>query len=457
MMRTPPHSVELEKHVIGAAMLETEAAAAMLEHLKDSDFYEPRNQAIFRAVASISSSGSACDALVVSEALKALKEPKNYDALLMEITAEVVSAAQAAEHIKRVKEMSLRREAIAAAGRMTELAWDSSKPLSDTLEGIQSQAMALGDAAAVDSGLKTMREVLTNSWKEWHAAAAGKIVGVKTGISDLDAVLGAFRPGTLNVIAARPGFGKSMLALQIANTCGLPVALYTLEMTAEEQVERMMSSEVEGLTSEGLRSAAVLKAKDHAIAEAVKKISQSNIQMNDQTSTTMNQIASQCRRMKRTHGLGLIIVDYLQLILVEGRGESRVREVGQISKGLKRIANELRVPVIAIASLSRECEKRDDKRPILADLRESGEIESDAHAVIFLYRHSEYVQSFADDERLRAATEIIVKKNRGGKKGIVPTVFDGVRARFYPMDYSDKEFYKKALEGKQEKPNATPF
>jgi replicative DNA helicase len=353
--------------------------------------------------------------------------------------------------------MSLRREAIAAAGRMTELAWDASKPLADTLEGIQSQAMALGDAAAVDGGLKTMREVLAGCWKEWHAAAAGKIVGVKTGISDLDAVLGAFRPGTLNVIAARPGFGKSMFALQIASTCGLPVALYTLEMTSEEQAERMISSEVEGLTSEGLRSAAVLEAKRHSIGEALKKLAQSNIQMNDQTSTTMNQIASQCRRMKRTSGLGLIIVDYLQLILVEGRGENRVREVGQISKGLKRIANELRVPVIAIASLSRECEKRDDKRPILADLRESGEIESDAHAVIFLYRHSEYVQSFAQDDRLRAATEIIVKKNRGGKKGIIPTVFDGLRARFYPMDHGDKSFYKQSLEGKQEKQNATSF
>jgi replicative DNA helicase len=394
---------------------------------------------------------------MVSEALKALPEPKNQDALLMEITAEVVSAAQVVEHIKRVKEMALRREAIAAAGRMTELAWDTSKPLADALEGIQSQAMALGDAAADESGLRGMREILTESWKEWREAAAGKITGVKTGLGDLDAILGALRPGTLNVLAARPGVGKSMLALQIANNCPLPVALYTLEMTAGEQVERMMAAEVEGLTSDGLRSAAVLQVKQNEIAAAMKKLVGSHIRMNDQTATTMNQIASQCRRMKRTHGLGLILVDYLQLIFVEGKGDSRVKEVGQISKGLKRMANELRVPVLAIASLSRECEKRDDKRPILADLRESGEIESDAHAVIFLYRHSEYVQSFAADDRLRNATEIIIKKNRGGKKGIVPTVFDGLRARFYQMAQHDKHFYTEALKNKKESTNATAF
>lgn len=454
MMRIPPHSIDLEKHVLGAALIENDACLAMLEKLRESDFYDPRHQAIYRASASISAGGGVCDALVVSEALKAGAKPQNLDSVLMEITAEVVSAAAASEHIKRVKDLALRREAITAAGIMLESAWDSSRPVSEAVEAIQSQAMALGDAAAVEGGLRTMREVLADCWREWHAAAAGKIVGVKTGISDLDAVLGAFRPGTLNVIAARPGFGKSMLALQIANTCGLPVAFYTLEMTSEEQAERMMSSEVEGLTAEGLRSAAVLQAKQYSITEALKKLAQSNIQMNDQTSTTMNQIASQCRRMKRTHGLGLIIVDYLQLILVEGRGDSRVREVGQISKGLKRIANELRVPVIAIASLSRECEKRDDKRPILADLRESGEIESDAHAVVFLYRHSEYVQSFSDDDRLRAATEVIVKKNRGGKKGIVPTVFDGVRARFHPMAHIDKDYYRQALKGKNDDANA---
>lgn len=457
MMRVPPHSLDLEKHVIGAALLENDACLAMIERLRESDFYDPRHQAIFRAATALSGAGVTIDALVVSEALKAAQTAENLDSVLLDIGAEVVSASQVGEHIKKVKDLAMRREAIAAAGRMLDAAWDGAKPVSEVIEGIQSQAMTLGDAAADESGLKPMREVLTSAWKEWHAAASGKIVGVKTGISDLDSILGAFRPGTLNVIAARPGFGKSMLALQIAQTCGLPAALYTLEMTAEEQVERMMSTEVEGLTAEGLRSDAVLKAKSHQITEAVKKIAQSPIQMNDVTSTSLNQISSQCRRMKRKHGLGLIIVDYLQLVLVEGRGDSRVKEVGQISKGLKRIANDLRVPVIAIASLSRECEKRDDKRPILADLRESGEIESDAHAVIFLYRHSEYVQSFAEDERLRNVTEIIVKKNRGGKKGIVPTVFDGLRARFYPVAFSDKAFYADALKKKKENTNGNAF
>ena len=451
-MRTPPHSVEIERHVIGAAMLDTEAAGFMTEALRDSDFYDPKNSEVFKAIKALLLESKAIDAASISEKLKSTGKHATAggDENLISISAEVFSSAAIKDHISLVQSHSRRREVIKALGESLEEAWNPSLQAEAALESIQRRLIDLGDQRGTERGLKPMNEVLRDASTEWQASASGKVIGVKTSLPSLDDLLGGFRPGTLNILAARPGMGKSMLALQVAMACSDPVALYSLEMMATEQAERLVSQRVEGLGADGLRSAAILKAKQNAITQAITDLRHLPLHICDNSSVTPAQMLSQCRRLKRKEGLGLSIVDYLQLVQSAEKHESRTREVGGVSKFLKRMGNELQVPVLAIASLSRDCEKRDDKRPIQADLRESGEIESDAHTVIFIYRHSEYDKNFAKDERLKNVTEIIVRKNRSGRKGTKLFQFDGVRARFYEMDPQDKQYYIDAIKGKQE-------
>jgi replicative DNA helicase len=442
-MRTQPNAAEIEKHIVGAAMLETDAAGIMLEKLQAADFYDPRHAELYRAVSAIRADQRQADALAVVDWLKAAGKTSaaGGDAYLMEIMAEVVSGANIVDHAAIVRGHSIRRGLIRSLGESLENAWDSSKSTEEALGAAQSKIMDLGGAAVGERGLKSLRKVFSEASEEWQASASGKVIGVKTGLPSYDEMICGFRPGTLNVLAARPGMGKSMLALQVALQCRQPVALYSLEMMAMEQAERLISQRVEGVTGDGLRSANILMAKAAEIKQAIAEISGSPLWICDNTNVSTIQMLGQCRRLKSQEGLGLIVVDYLQLLQTAEKHDSRVREVGAVSKFLKRMANELQVPVIAIASLSRDCEKRDDKRPIQSDLRESGEIESDAHTITMIYRHSEYDKSFAADKSLSNVTEIIVRKNRSGRKGTRIFMFDGIRARFYEMAADDKQRY----------------
>lgn len=454
MIRIPPHSEEVERHILGAAMVDQEAAGLAVERLKSSDFYLNRHSEVFSAIRSLVLDSATVDLLSVSERLKrqGKHDAAGGDAYLMAISSEVVSGAGIKEHIPLVLGHSTRRSMIRSLGEAMEMAWDATKPTETALESIQRQFSDLAETGDAERGLKSLPAIFQEAADEWLASASGKVLGIRTGLNSLDEILGGFRPGTLNILAARPGMGKSMLALQIAMACGQPVALYSLEMMATEQAERLIAQRVEGVTPDGLRSAGILQAKQAAIMQALTELKAYPLQICDNSSVTPAQILGQCRRMKRKEGLGMIVVDYLQLVQSAEKHESRVREVGGVSKALKRMANELKVPVLAIASLSRDCEKRDDKRPILADLRESGEIESDAHTVTFIYRHSEYDKAFAKDESLKNVTEVIIRKNRSGRKGTRIFQFDGVRARFYEMDPEDKRHYLDQF--KEKKPKA---
>jgi replicative DNA helicase len=265
-------------------------------------------------------------------------------------------------------------------------------------------------------------------------------------IGPVDDLLLGFRPGKLYILAARPGLGKSMLALQIATQCGQQVANYSMEMLATEQVERMVSQECD-LNSENLRSETVLLAKGKLLADVVVKLGKLPIWFCDESPITPAQILSQCRRLKKKSGLGLIVVDYLQLIKGIGKFERRDLEVGSISKALKSISMKLEVPVLTIASLSRKPEERTDKRPLLSDLRESGDIESDADCVMFLYRESDYNNEAK--KLFPNVTELIVSKNRGGKKGRSILNFDGAHSKFYPLHQIDTTGYLNFLDPKK--------
>lgn len=441
-LRTPPQSLEAEKHVLGAMLLSRDAALSALEILGPEDFYLHRNQLIFEAIREISGQNSTPDALSVLEFLKKKGKSAEIEQDLMEISSEVFSVASVSEHAAIVREKATLRALIGFGTEVTLYGYSDK----DAATGLE---MALNRILQIDrhdrgGGLKDWRDGVREAVGRWAGIVAGENQGVMSGIMDYDQIIGGFLPSQLHVIAGRPGMGKSALTLQLAKAGG-KVALYSLESLMFEQVERAVSQEV-GVPSFVFRSGESLTKHRALIDQAVSAIKNFPIKVNETTTVNVQQIHSQCRKMKMKDGLDMVIVDYLQLVQAVGKHERREREIGSISESLKRMANDLAVPVIAVASLSRDCERREDKRPILSDLRESGSIESDAHTVTFLYRESNYKRNLPVD--FQDVTEICVAKNKNGPKGIAPVLFEGKRFRFVDLDRDTKQRYKDHLGGK---------
>jgi replicative DNA helicase len=439
-MRVPPQAPELELHVLGGALLSRDTQALVAERLTEADFYTPRHQVILGALQAAQARGEFLDALTLLEALRASRrlEAAGGEGYLLQIAAEVVSDANVDLYIPQIQEHAARRRLIAAATETLEMAYDLSHPIRDVHDQAEARILAAGDVKGRAAELKPMSMVIRQAAQNWQAVADGTPGGLLSHFKPLDEIFLGFRPGKLYVLAARPGLGKSMLALQVAKQCGQPVAHYSLEMLAVEQLERMIS-QVSTLNSESLQSRNVLMAKAAELKAAIEKVGRYPIWFCDEPPITPANILSQCRRMKKKKGLGMIIADYLQLIKGIGKFERRDLEVGSVSAFLKGITMKLGVPVLAIASLSRKNEERTDKRPILSDLRESGSIESDADGVIFLYREADYNPKAK--EKFANVTEIIVPKNRGGRTGRSLAFFDGAKSLFYPLEQHDAKAY----------------
>lgn len=439
-LRVPPQAVEVEKHVLGGALLDPEPQALVLERLTADDFWLSKHAVIFGAIQLAHGRGGHLDLVGLAEALRASRrlEEAGGDAYLMEISAEVVTWANIDQHVATLQGHAARRRLIAAANRTLELAYDLAQPVREVQDKAEAEILAAGEVRGRAAELKPMSVVLQAAVKNWKAVASGQPGGLLTHFQPLDEIFLGLRPGKLYVLAARPGLGKSMLALQVAKQCGQPVAHYSLEMLAVEQLERMIS-QVSDLNSESLQSKNILLAKAQVLAKAVEAVSKYPIWFCDESPITPANILSQCRRMKKRNGLGLIVADYLQLIKGIGKFERRDLEVGSVSAFLKSITMKLEVPILSIASLSRKPEERTDKRPLLSDLRESGSIESDADGVIFLYREADYNPKAK--LHFPNVTEIIVPKNRGGRIGRTLAVFDGAHSLFYPLEQSAAKAY----------------
>lgn len=446
--RIPPQAVEVEKHVLGAALLDPEPQALVLERLTAEDFWLARHTVIYEALRAAQARGVFMDVLGLAEALQAsgrLAEAGG-DAYLLEVSAECVTWANLDLHVATLQSHAARRRLIAAANQALELAYDQTQPIREVQDQAEAAILAAGDVKGRAAELKPMSMVLQAAVANWKAIADGKSGGLLSNFAPLDDLFLGFRPGKLYILAARPGLGKSMLALQIAKQCGQPVAHYSLEMLAVEQLERMIS-QVSELNSESLQSKNILLAKAKMLAEAVETVRKYPIWFCDEPPITPANILSQCRRMKKKRGLGIIMADYLQLIKGVGKFERRDLEVGAVSAFLKGITMKLEVPILAIASLSRKNEERTDKRPILSDLRESGSIESDADGVIFLYREADYNPKAR--EHFANVTEIIVPKNRGGRTGRSLAVFDGAHSAFHPLEQGAARAYLDFIKEKE--------
>lgn len=450
LLRIPPSSITVEKHVIGALFLDQEAVDIVANILKPGSFYIEKHEIIYRAIMSIHAQKKIPDLIEVDHELRRTgMMDKIGESYLMEVSAEVVSSANVAQHAEIIRDKAMLRDIIRTATMILEGAYAGGEPkevLKLAGEGLYRLESAARGAA---EGLVDMPTLVLRAGKHFDEVAAGKVTRTRFGISAIDDVIQGFRKSSVNIVAARPGIGKSALLLQGAVECGLPVPIFSMEMLAQEEIERMMAHKDPTLNSDGVATQAQVLAKKQLIYAILQQLAKYPIEICDEALVTVPYVQSECRRMKRKYGeIGMAIVDYLQMMKAVGNHSRHDLAIGSISSGLKEISNDINAPVVAAASLSRECEKRDNKRPIESDLRDAGQIESDAHCIIFLYKESKYNIKAKKDDRVKDIIEVSIPKNRGGIVGRTLLRLNGAQSWFFPVGHDDDKYYKDFLRGK---------
>ena len=424
--RLPPQNIEAEQAVLGAIFLEPAALTVASEILIPEDFYRASHQKIFNAMLKLNDEGKVVDLVTVTEELAAAKliEDTGGVSYLSELASSVPTAANIEYYARIVEEKSLLRRLIRTA---TEIASDGYSR-EDEVEALLSEAEKniLAVAQRKNAGaFHNIKDVLVRTYDniEQMHQNAGEITGLETGFIELDRMTAGFQRNDLIIVGARPSVGKTAFALNIAQNVahktGENIAIFSLEMGAEQLVMRLLCAEG-NIDAQRLRTGTLTDDDWGKLTMAMGSLSGSGIFIDDTPGVRISDIRSKCRRLKQEHGLGMILIDYLQLILGSGRaGENRQQEVSEISRSLKQLARELQVPVIALSQLSRGVEQRQDKRPMMSDIRESGSIEQDADIVAFLYR-DDYYDKESENKNI---IEIIIAKQRNGPTGTVSLAF----------------------------------
>jgi replicative DNA helicase len=429
----PPQNLEAEESVLGAMLLSPGAIGAVSEILDAGDFYRESHGRIFRAAADLYGKGEPVDAITLVDELEERGDLEQVGGRVRihELAALVPATANASHYARIVREMATLRGLISAGGEVARLGWErpgETAMLVDRAEQVifeLSQSRVTSEFSHIETLLKESFERITALYE-----AGADVTGVPSGFKDLDRLTAGFQPGNLIIIAARPSMGKSALGLCIAANLAVrhevPVALFTLEMSKTEVTQRLMCSEAK-VESQRLRTGKLAVDDWPRLTAACDKLAKAPIYVDDSASITMMEIRSKARRLKsREPNLGLIVVDYLQLMTSGTNMENRVQEVSQISRNLKVLARDLDVPILAMSQLSRAVEQRHDKRPILSDLRESGSIEQDADLVAFIYR-DEYYNDESDQQGL---AEVILAKHRNGPTDAIKLSFLKRYAKF---------------------------
>ncbi len=416
--RVPPQNLEAEESVLGAMLLSSTAIGAVTEILDASDFYRESHAKAYRASLALWAKGEPVDAITLVDELdeRGELEAVGGPSRVAELAALVPSTSNVEHYARIVKEMATLRGLVRVGGEIVRLGEDRPGETSDLVDRAEklvfdlAQERVTGDFAHIDALLRESFERIMHLYE-----AGAELTGIPSGFRDLDRLTSGFQPGNLIILAARPSMGKSALALCAAANLGVrhetPVALFTLEMSKAEVTQRFMCSEAK-VESNRLRSGKLAQDDWPRLTAACDKLMKAPIYVDDTGSITMMELRSKARRLKsREPKLGLIIVDYLQLMTSGSNPENRVQEVSQISRSLKVLARDLDVPILALSQLSRAVEQRHDKRPILSDLRESGSIEQDADLVFFVYRDEYYNGEESDQQGL---AEVILAKHRNG-------------------------------------------
>jgi len=447
-----PHDSEAEKAVLGAVFLDPEAIIDASDILQPDDFYEHANRIVFQAMLNISDREEVIDPVTLQDELKKNNQVDDIGgiAYVTELSMATPTAAHLTYYAKIVKRKAILRNLISTSQRIIQNAIEGSDDVTDILDDAESQIMGVSQDNA-SGGFKSIHDVLNTPMEEINSIPddGNTVTGLPSGFSELDKMTTGFHDDELIILAARPGVGKTAFALNVAQFVGLKtdktVAMFSLEMGAEQLVQRMLASE--GLIdSQHLRTGQLTDEEWRKLVVAAGSLDNTSIYIDDTPGIKMSEIRAKARRLAKEKGnLGLIVIDYLQLI--EGpRSESRQQEVSAISRQLKKLAKELHIPVIALSQLSRSVEQRQDKRPVLSDIRESGSIEQDADIVAFLYRDDYYRDERDEDdegeveaEEDNGEVEVIIEKNRSGTRGTVKLMFSKPYNRFSNLDYTHNE------------------
>ena len=428
----PPHDDAAETAVLGSMFLDREAASLALEILQGDDFYRPDHRMVFEAAEELYHSGIPIDMITMKNKLeeKGVFAQIGGVSFLASISTAVGSSANMRHYAAIVEEKSILRRLIRASGDISRLSYEGRESVNTIMDTAEKSIFDIMQKRHTDQ-FHHIRDIAVDSIERiediYHSK--GKLTGVPTGFVDFDAKTAGLQKSDLILLAARPSMGKTAFALNIVQNAAIrsnvPTAIFSLEMSREQLVNRMLCSEAM-LDAQKLRTGELADSDWPELIQAMGPLSQAPIYIDDTPGVTPMEVRSKCRRLKVEKGLGLIVIDYLQLMNGNGRTDSRQQEISEISRALKAIAREMEAPVIALSQLSRACEQRADHRPMLSDLRESGAIEQDADVVAFLYRDEYY---FPDTEKKNQA-ELIIAKQRNGPTGTVDLTWMGQYTKF---------------------------
>ncbi|HQU25805.1 MAG TPA: replicative DNA helicase [Acidimicrobiales bacterium] len=430
--RVPPHALEAEESLIGAMLLSPEAVSVAYETVAAEDFYRPLHGQIFSAVVALAHAGEPVDYVTVQAKLHEHGAVGVELALLSSLQMNTPSVANAQHYAELVREKSQQRKLIAAAGEIMDDAYQATDDVVGLIDEAERKINAIGDERKVDSVSPLQRLLLAEAdILELRGETRGQLNGLSTGYHALDAVLQGLQPSSMTIVGARPATGKTAFALgiliHVGAVVGRPALFFSLEMSRQELAERILASTAR-IDSSKLRTGDLSEADWNRAHEAFSFLQSAKVFIDDNPSLTVMDVRARARRIKQQNGdLGIVIIDYLQLMSSRGRAENRQVEVADMSRSLKILARELECPVVALSQLSRKLEERADKRPMMSDLRESGSLEQDADVVLFLFRPEIYGEVPNDQ---KADAEVIVGKNRNGPTRTAHLTWRGEFARF---------------------------
>jgi len=440
-LKVPPHSVEAEQSLLGALLLDNQAFDRVADLVAGEDFYRDDHRRIWRHIARLIEAGRPADVVTVAESVEASedKDKAGGPAYLAALAQNTPSALNIRRYAELVRERAIQRRLAHVATEIAETALSpAGKDVSQLLDEAESKIFQIAESGArKDQGLLGIAPILARVYERidhlYHQDNPSDVTGVPTGFTDLDQKTAGLQPGDLIIVAGRPSMGKTAFALNIAEhvalhpSTRLPVAIFSMEMSASQLAMRMLSS-IAKVDQHKLRTGRLNDEEWSHLTDAMGKLHEASIHVDETAALNALEVRARARRLKREYSkLGLVIVDYLQLMSASGQGENRATEISEISRSLKALSKELEVPVIALSQLSRAVEQRNDRRPMMSDLRESGAIEQDADLILFIYRDEVYSP---EKEEAKGRAEIIIGKQRNGPIGRIDLTFLGRFTRF---------------------------
>ena len=436
LAKIPPHDIDAEQAVLGSMLTDKEAVNAAIESLKEDAFYRDDNRIIFQAIVNLYSKSEPIDIITLKDELESMdkfEQVGGYE-YLASLPDKVPTTANVQKYIKIVEEKSILRNLIKTANEIIELVYDPTEDVEDIMDGAEKKIFDIMQSKN-QKGYTPIKDVLVESFTKLEELYNRKqhITGVPTGFAELDYKTAGLHGSELILVAARPAMGKTAFALNLATNAALrgnaPVAIFSLEMSKDQLVNRILCSEAM-VDSYKVRTGKLDEDDWVKLAGAIGPLSEAEMYIDDTPGISVMEIRTKCRKLKMEKNIGLVVIDYLQLVQGNKRTASREQEISEISRSLKILAKEINVPVIALSQLSRAVEQRPDHRPMLSDLRESGAIEQDADIVMFLYRDDYYNK----ESEKKDIAEVIIAKQRGGQTGTVELLWMGNYTKFVNLE-----------------------